>query len=79
MPKRAARDSFCTLDLGAESGRVMLGELEDERLRISEIHRFESMPVRIADGLHTDVLHIWSELKAGMAATVRAAKGQSTA
>lgn len=66
---------FCALDLGAESGRVMLGEFEGERLRLSEIHRFESRPVRIPDGLHTDVLHIWSELKNGIAMASRKANG----
>jgi rhamnulokinase len=45
----------------------MLGKLGDGRLQLSEIHRFASRPVRVPDGLHTDVLHIWSELKTGVA------------
>jgi rhamnulokinase len=67
--------NYCALDLGAESGRVMLGEFDGERLRLSEIHRFESRPVRIPDGLRTDVLHIWSELKNGMAKAARTKNG----
>ena len=66
---------FCALDLGAESGRVMLGEFDGERLRLSEIHRFESRPVQVPDGLHTDVLRIWSELKNGMAMAARRVNG----
>ncbi|MBN2188725.1 MAG: rhamnulokinase [Chitinispirillaceae bacterium] len=58
---------FLALDLGAESGRVISGRFDGSRLRISEAHRFASLPVRLPDGLHTDVLRIWSELKHGMA------------
>jgi rhamnulokinase len=67
--------NFCALDLGAESGRVMLGKFDGKQLRLSEAHRFASTPVRLPDGLHTDVLHIWSELKAGMTMAVRDANG----
>ena len=67
--------NFCALDLGAESGRVMLGQFDGKQLRLSEAHRFASAPVRLPDGLHTDVLHIWSELKAGMTVAVRSANG----
>jgi rhamnulokinase len=66
---------FCALDLGAETGRVMHGQFDGKRLDLSEIHRFESRPVRVPDGLHTDVLHIWSELKNGMAAVARKVNG----
>jgi len=59
--------NFCALDLGAESGRVMLGRFNGNKLVLTEVHRFASAPVRLPDGLHTDSLHIWSELKTGMA------------
>jgi len=59
--------NFCALDLGAESGRVMLGSFDGNKLALTEAHRFASAPVRLPDGLHTDSLRIWSELKAGMA------------
>lgn len=66
---------FCALDLGAESGRVMHGEFDGKRLELSEIHRFESRPVQVPDGLYTDALHIWSELKNGMATAARKVNG----
>ena len=31
--------SVLALDLGAESGRAMLGQFDGQRLRLSEIHR----------------------------------------
>ncbi len=59
---------FLSADLGAESGRVMLGGFDGSRLTVEEVHRFDSRPVRVPDGLHTDVLRIFSEVKAGLAA-----------
>jgi rhamnulokinase len=59
--------NFCALDLGAGSGRVMLGQFDGERITLSEKHRFASAPALLPDGLFTDSLHIWSELKAGLA------------
>jgi sugar (pentulose or hexulose) kinase len=67
--------NYCTLDIGAESGRIVLGRIDAEKLSITEIYRFDSTPVRLPDGLHTDALHIWSELKKGIALAVRAAEG----
>ncbi|MFC2015490.1 FGGY family carbohydrate kinase [Chloroflexota bacterium] len=63
--------SMLALDLGAESGRAMLGRFDGERLRLEEIHRFPNVPVRLPDGLHWDVLHLWSEVKRGIALAVR--------
>jgi rhamnulokinase len=67
--------NFIALDLGAESGRVMAGQFDGSRLKVSEAHRFTSLPVRLPDGLYTDVLHIWSELKHGMALAARSSRG----
>ncbi len=59
--------SFLALDLGAESGRAILGSLDGDKLSLSEIHRFANGPVRLPDGLHWDVLRLWTEIKAGLA------------
>ena len=63
--------SMLALDLGAESGRAMLGRFDGERLRLTQVHRFPNPPVRLPDGLHWDVLHLWSEVKQGIALAVR--------
>ena len=62
--------NYLAVDLGAESGRVMIGTLSGERLSLTEAHRFANIPVRLPDGLHWDVLRIWSEIKAGISAAV---------
>jgi len=62
---------FLAFDLGAESGRAMLGQFDGERLQLSEVHRFPNGPVRLPDGLHWDVLRLWTEIKRGLARAVR--------
>lgn len=59
------------IDLGAESGRTILGMFVDEKLKLIETHRFSNGPVSLPDGLHWDVLHLWTEIKAGIRATVQ--------
>ena len=43
------RAQFLAFDLGAESGRAMLGRLVGDRLDLTEVARFSNEPVR-ADG-----------------------------
>ena len=58
--------NYLAVDLGAESGRTIVGSLEDGGLSLTETHRFPNGPVRLLDGLHWDVLRLWSEIKTGI-------------
>lgn len=58
---------YLACDLGAESGRLMLGTLRDNRLSIEEIHRFPTGPTTINGSLRWDVLRMFDELKTGLA------------
>ena len=58
--------SYLAIDLGAESGRTIVGTLHDGQLTLVETHRFPNGPVRLNDGLHWDVLRLWSDIKAGI-------------
>jgi rhamnulokinase len=62
---------YLALDLGAESGRAIVSTLEGDRLTLNEVHRFGNGPVHLPDGLHWDVLCLWSEIKAGIAAAIK--------
>jgi rhamnulokinase len=57
---------YLACDLGAESGRLMLGTLADDRLSLEELHRFPNGPVAAEQGLCWDVPHLFNELKAGL-------------
>src|SRR5215212_9639178 len=63
----AVDTAFLAVDLGAESGRAVLGRFDGERMALEEMHRFPNTPVRLPDGLHWDVLRIIGEVKDGLA------------
>jgi rhamnulokinase len=63
---------FLAFDLGAESGRAVVGHLDGDNLRLEELHRFTNGPVQVLDGLHWDVLRLWSEIKHGLALASKA-------
>lgn len=58
---------YIACDLGAESGRVMLGTLDSGKLAIEEIHRFPNITVRLGGSTRWDILRTFDELKKGIA------------
>jgi rhamnulokinase len=64
--------NFLAIDLGAESGRTILGKLDEGRLELSETHRFPNLPVWLNDKagqptLYWDILQLWQNVKEGIA------------
>ncbi len=57
---------FLAFDLGAESGRAMLGSLDSGRLTLDELHRFPNQPVRLPTGLYWDTLRLFHEIQQGL-------------
>jgi rhamnulokinase len=53
-------------DLGAESGRGIIGHCDGQKLRLEVMHRFANGPVRTLDTLHWDVLRLHGEIVAGL-------------
>jgi rhamnulokinase len=70
---------YLAVDLGAESGRVVRGTLDDGKLAVEEVHRFANWPVALPDGLHWDALTLFAELCAGLAAASADLAGHETA
>lgn len=62
MPAR----NFLAFDLGAESGRALLGTLDNQRLTLKELHRFANPMGRMNGHLHWNLLAQWEELKTGL-------------
>ncbi|MFJ5219874.1 rhamnulokinase family protein [Streptomyces sp. NPDC088354] len=50
---------FAAIDLGATSGRVILGRVARDALSLTEAHRFANTPVRLPGGLHWDALALF--------------------
>lgn len=57
---------YIACDLGAESGRVMLGTLDDGKVSLEEIHRFPNGAIVVNASLRWDVLRLFDELKTGV-------------
>src|SRR5919199_4739431 len=64
-------ERYLALDLGAESGRAVVGTFDGDRLAVDEVHRFPNRPVRLPTGLHWDILSLLAEVRAGIAAAER--------
>ena len=58
--------NFIAIDLGAESGRAMVGKFDGAKLSLDVAHRFPNRPVRVAGHLHWDMLHLFDEIQAGL-------------
>jgi rhamnulokinase len=59
---------MAAVDLGAQSGRVALGQLDGDRLSVTEVHRFPNIPVRARGTLYWDPLRLFEEIQIGLAA-----------
>lgn len=57
---------YIACDLGAESGRVMLGTLDSGKLAIEEFHRFHNITVHLGQSIRWDILRTFDELKKGV-------------
>ena len=66
-----AAETYAAVDLGAESGRVVLGQLTGNQLSLREVHRFNSTPVWVAGHLHWDALRLYDEVLNGLTAAVK--------
>src|ERR1035441_6143598 len=62
---------YLAFDLGAESGRALLGSLSGGKLSVEELHRFPNIPVRVPGALYWDILRLWHEIQHGIAARER--------
>jgi rhamnulokinase len=54
------------VDLGATSGRVMLGHVGPGVLEVAAVHRFPNQPVQTADGLHWNILELYRNILVGL-------------
>ena len=57
---------YLACDLGADSGRLMLGTLADGKIVLEELHRFPNGPVKTSGALHWNFDALLNELKNGL-------------
>ncbi len=65
-------DAVAAVDLGATSGRVMLGYVGHNELRLAPVSRFPNGPIEQADGLHWNITDLFTHVRTGIASAARA-------
>ncbi|MCA0253409.1 MAG: rhamnulokinase [Actinobacteria bacterium] len=65
--------AFAAADLGASSGRVILGTLADGRFHLDEVARFGNGPTPIGDSIHWDAPGLFEHIRTGFVAAQRRA------
>jgi rhamnulokinase len=63
--------AVAAVDLGATSGRVILGHISANELSIRPVARFPNTPVRTIDGLHWNILELYRSVVSGLGAAAR--------
>ena len=58
--------NFVAVDLGASSGRLMVGRWNGDCFQLDELHRFSNTGVPLGDSVYWDALGIWSHIEAGL-------------
>jgi rhamnulokinase len=70
--------NLIAIDLGAESGRSILGSINESKLSLEEVHRFSNIPVRLPDGLHWDTLRLWNDIQDGISMAIQRSENEVT-
>lgn len=52
--------TYMAVDLGASSGRCILGSFDGQKIKIDELNRFENHYVRSKDAYYWDVLRLYA-------------------
>lgn len=60
------KKNYLAVDLGAESGRVVIGTVSSSQIELSEVHRFPNKQINFQGHLHWNILDLWSEIKQGL-------------
>lgn len=61
-----ADKAFLAIDMGASSGRHVVGSFDGRRLRLEEVYRFQNGPVEVGDRLYWDILGQWAQIRTGL-------------
>jgi rhamnulokinase len=66
--------SFMAFDLGAASGRAILGQLESNKLHTKELYRFANAMLPVREHLHWDIFRLLEEIKKGLTISAQEAR-----
>lgn len=67
----SATTEYLAIDLGASSGRGVVGSFNGSRLALHEVHRFPNTPISLPTGLHWDTPRLFEEIKHSLTIAAR--------
>lgn len=76
MTRPPLERGYVAIDLGAASGRVILGRHTEGVLSMKEVHRFANEPVAYHGGLYWDIQRLWLEIQNGLRSVAAIVEGQ---
>jgi len=71
-----AHKTYLAVDMGASSGRHVLGRFDGDQLQLEEVYRFDNGPVEVGGRLYWDLLGQWAHVRRGLHAAATAAGGE---
>ncbi|MDD4778445.1 MAG: rhamnulokinase [Fermentimonas sp.] len=60
--KRGKLKYFLAVDIGAGSGRAILGSIQNEKIEFNEVNRFTNPMIEVNGFLYWDILHLYNEI-----------------
>lgn len=64
-------NQFLAFDFGASSGRGILGSLENSKIKLEEIHRFNNNMTLLHGSYYWDVFRLYDEIKKGLSQCIQ--------
>ena len=74
---KTTEKQLLAVDLGASSGRVMLGHFDGEKISVEELHRFSNDPVTLGGTMYWDFLRLFHEIRQGLLKSKKYGKADS--
>lgn len=65
---------YLAYDLGASSGRAVIGKFDGKRIELEELHRFENNGIPVGNNYYWDILRLFEEMRTGLRKAVHAVK-----
>ena len=61
-----AQKAYLAIDMGASSGRHVVGHFDGKKITLEEVYRFENGSVEVAGSLYWDLLGLWTHVRNGL-------------
>ena len=61
-----AKKSYLAIDMGASSGRLVVGHFDGAKIELEELYRYDNGPVEMNGSLFWDLPGLWQSVQTGL-------------